>query len=149
MVVCTAWPQPCLSANNCNSSKMARILFIESDRLLGSNAKLILKRAGHDVDWHVDPQAAMDSADISHPDIIIMDLLLAGRSGVEFLYELRSYPEWANLPVIIYSNVPAEEFAVAGTGATGLNIAAYYYKPATPIKELAKSVKRILQPVAR
>ena len=126
---------------------MARILFIEPDRLLGANAKKILKRSGHSVDWHVDPQAAMDSADGAHPDIIILDLLLAGRSGVEFLYEFRSYPEWAKLPVILYSNVPAEDFNATGIGFKHLDIAAYFYKPATPISELAKSVDQILQPV--
>ena len=42
---------------------MARILFIEPDRLLGANARKIFKRAGHDVNWQVDPQAAIDSAD--------------------------------------------------------------------------------------
>jgi DNA-binding response OmpR family regulator len=125
---------------------MARILLIESDRLLGANAQKILKRSGHSVDWHVDPQTAMDSADSAHPDIIILDLLLAGRSGVEFLYEFRSYPEWARLPVVIYSNVPAEDFSAAGIGAAQLDITAYFYKPATPIRELAKSVNQILQP---
>ena len=125
---------------------MARILFIEPDRLLGANAKKILKHSGHSVDWHVDPQAAMDSADAAHPDIIILDLLLAGRSGVEFLYELRSYPDWQKLPVIIYSNVPSEDFNTAGIGALQLNIAAYYYKPATSISELSRSINRILQP---
>ncbi len=125
---------------------MARILFIESDRLLGANTKQILKRAGHNVDWHVDPQMAMDSADAAHPDIIVLDLLLAGRSGFEFLYELRSYPEWVKLPVIIYSNVPAEEFSGAGIGTDQLDIAAYYYKPTTSIGELARSIDRILQP---
>ncbi|MDO8591466.1 MAG: response regulator [bacterium] len=124
---------------------MAKILFIEPDRLLGANAKQILKRAGHDVDWHVDPQEAMDSADVSHPDIIILDLLLAGRSGVEFLYEFRSYPEWTKLPVIIYSNVPAEEFSGTGIGAVQLDITAYYYKPTTPVSELVSSVEKILQ----
>lgn len=125
---------------------MAHILFIEPDRLLGSNAKKILKRTGHSVDLHVDPQAAINSADAVRPDIIILDLLLAGHSGVEFLYELRSYPEWAKLPVVIYSNVPAEEFAVAGISFSQLDIADYYYKPVTPISELAKSIDRILQP---
>lgn len=125
---------------------MARILFIEPDRILGVNAKKILKRAGHSVDWHVDPQAAMDSADVAHPDIIILDLLLAGRSGVEFLYEFRSYPEWAELPVIIYSNVPPEDFNVAGIGFKQLGIAAYYYKPAASINELARCVDRLVQP---
>lgn len=128
---------------------MARILFIESDRLLGNNAKLALKRAGHSVDWQVDLQAAMNSADATRPDIIILDLLLANRSGVEFLYEFRSYPEWANVPVIIYSTVTSEEFSEAGVGFNYLNIAAYHHKPATSLDLLCKSVERILQPIAR
>lgn len=125
---------------------MARILFIEPDRILGANARKILKRSGHSVDWHVDPQAAMDSADSAHPDIIILDLQLAGRSGVEFLYEFRSYPEWAKLPVILYSNVLPEDFNAAAVGVTALNIVAYFYKPATSISELARSVDKVLQP---
>ncbi len=126
---------------------MARILFIEPDRLLGANAKKILKRSGHTVDWHVDPQAAMDSADAAHPDIIVLELLLAGRSGVEFLYEFRSYPEWAELPAIIYSNISAEEFNGASAGFKQLGVSAYYYKPVTPISELSKSIDQILRPL--
>lgn len=126
---------------------MARILFIEPDRLLGANAKQILKHAGHWVDCCVDPQAAMDSADNMHPDIIILDLLLAGRSGIEFLYEFRSYPEWVRLPIIIYTNVKEEEFIGVGVGFKQLGISAYFYKPTTSISELSKSIDRILQPV--
>lgn len=127
---------------------MARILFIEPDRILGANARKILKHAGHNVDWHVDPQTAMDSADAAHPDIIILDVFLAGRSGVEFLYEFRSYPEWSKLPVVIYSNVPSEEFNSAGIGFNQLGISDYFYKPTTKISDLLKSVDRILQPVS-
>lgn len=126
---------------------MARILFIEPDHILGTNAKKILKRAGHSVDWHVDPQAAMDSADGARPDIVVLDLMLAARSGVEFLYEFRSYPEWASVPVVVYSNLSPEGFSAAGIGYRQLGIAAYHYKPATPISELAKSLEQILQPI--
>ncbi len=126
---------------------MARILFIESDRILGGNACRIMKRAGHGIDWHVDPQAAMDSADAVRPDIVILDLILAGRSGIEFLYEFRSYPEWTDVPVMIYSSVSAEDFNSADVGFKHLNIAAYHYKPATTIAELLMSVERILSPV--
>ncbi|OVE79262.1 hypothetical protein BVY00_00880 [bacterium G20] len=125
---------------------MARILFIEADRILGSNARAVLKRAGHGVDWHVDPQAAMDSADAVRPDIVILDLMLAGRSGVEFLYEFRSYPEWSDVPVIVYSNVPADEFNATYVGFNELDIAAYYYKPTSSIAELANSIEHLLKP---
>lgn len=124
---------------------MARILFIEPDRILGANAKAVMKRAGHSVDWHVDPQAAIDSADTTRPDIIVLDLLLAGRSGMEFLYEFRSYPEWINVPAIVYSNVLPEEFSSTNIGFDQLDITAYHYKPATSITELCRSIDRALQ----
>ena len=126
---------------------MARILFIEPDRILGANAKRIMKRAGHGVQWHVDLQVAIDSADAVRPDIIILDLLLAGRSGIEFLYEFRSYPEWTKVPVVIYSNVRSEEFNADYVGFNQLNITAYHYKPATTIAGLLKTVDNILQPL--
>ena len=112
---------------------------------MGANARKIFKRAGHDVNWQVDPQAAIDSADASPPDVIVLDLLLAGRSGVEFLYEFRSYPEWSRLPVIIYSDISPEEFKGANVGFTQLNIAAYHYKPTTSITELCDSVEKVAQ----
>jgi DNA-binding response OmpR family regulator len=71
---------------------VANILFLESDRILASNLTKVFKRVGHQVSWHVDPQAAVLAADKNQPDLVIMDLLLAGRSGIEFLYEFRSYP---------------------------------------------------------
>lgn len=123
---------------------MARILFIESDRIFGANARSIMKRAGHEVNWHVDPQTAMDSADSKHPDIIILDLALAGRSGLEFLYEFRSYPEWSDVPAVIYSNVPIDEFGAETASFNQLNIAAYYHKPAVSITNVAKSVNGLL-----
>jgi DNA-binding response OmpR family regulator len=74
---------------------MANILLIETDRLLAKNLSKYLTKFGHEVSWHVEPQAAMDSADQKCPDVIVLDLLLANsRSGIEFLYEFRSYPEW-------------------------------------------------------
>lgn len=125
---------------------MARVLLIESDRILADNISQMLERAGHQTAWHLDPQAAIDSADTKTPDVIVIDLMLAGRSGVEFLYEFRSYPEWQNLPVIVFSDITPEEFSGAGTGFSQLNVAAYHYKPITKLADLLNSVDTVLQP---
>ncbi len=126
---------------------MARILLIESDHILSDGITKILTKNGHSVDWHVDPQAATDSADKKTPQLIIIDLMLGGRSGVEFLYELRSYPEWQKLPVIIYSSVEPEEFGKGNFGFTQLGIVAHHYKPTTSLSQLAGSVKNVLKSV--
>jgi CheY-like chemotaxis protein len=74
--------------------------------------------------------------------------LLASRSGIEFLYELRSYPDWQNLPVIIFSNIVAEEMNACLKAFEHLNIAAYHYKPTTSLSQLGKTLERALQPAA-
>lgn len=124
---------------------MPRVLLIETDYDLASNISDYLRRDGHEVVWHKDPQAAIETADNVHPEIVVLDLILSTHSGVEFLYELRSYPEWQKLPVIIFSNVSEAELAASHEGLAHLDIAVYHYKPVTRLDELAQSVKLALQ----
>lgn len=126
---------------------MARILLVESDKLIAGNLRGVLKKAGHQVNWHVDPQAALDAADLQLPEAVIVDLVLANHGGIEFLYEFRSYPEWQEVPVIVFSSLSAEELKEALAGFEHLNVSAYHYKLHTTLSELTKSIDRILQPV--
>jgi len=125
---------------------MANILLIETDHILAKNLSKYLKGLGHKVSWHVEPQAAINHADKSQPDVIILDLLLSNhRSGIEFLYEFRSYPEWQNLPVVIFSHVAAEDLRGCLDALKQLNVAAYRYKPTTSLSDLAQSIDQALQ----
>ncbi len=104
-----------------------------------------LQRKKHLIDWQVDPQAALDDADNKLPDIIILDLVLANRGGVEFLYEFRSYPDWQRVPVIVYSSLPAEDLSGILAGLEHLNIIALHYKPNTRLSDLVKTVDTSLK----
>ena len=123
-----------------------KLMLIESDTLLADSLSSVLKNQGHQVSWHVDLQSAVEAIDQNLPDTIILDLVLAGRSGVEFLYELRSYPEWHKVPVVIWSDLDDEEIAPLARGFKELGVAAFYRKSADHIKELARSLS--LQPSA-
>ena len=123
------------------------ILLIESDKVIAGNISKNLKKAGYDVNWQVNPQAALDSADKKLPAIVIVDLVLAGHGGIEFLYEFRSYPDWREVPVVIFSSLSAEELREVLEGFEHLNVNAYHYKPNTSLSELVKTIERILQPV--
>lgn len=126
---------------------MAQILLIESDQLLAKNLAKFLGGLDHKVSWHVDPQDAIEHADQSMPDVIILDIILANhRGGIEFLYELRSYPEWQSLPVVIFSNVAAEELKDCLESMSQLKISAYHYKPTTSMRQLAQTIDQVLQP---
>ena len=127
---------------------MAKLLLIEADALQAASAVKLLQKAGHSVDWQVDPQEALDRADEHLPELIIMDIMLAGHSGVEFLYEFRSYPDWHQIPVVIFCSLSAEELKEALSGFEHLKLEAYHYKPSTTLAELAATVERTLRPVS-
>ena len=72
--------------------------------------------------------------------------MLAGHSGVEFLYEFRSYSEWRNIPVIILTGVPRGELGLSDVAMTDLGVVGYLYKPETSLAGLAKLARRALLP---
>ena len=127
---------------------MPQVLLVESDRLIANNVVRVLQKAGFEVNWQVDPQAALDIADSQPPGVVIIDLVLAGRGGIEFLYEFRSYPDWRGVPVVVFSSLSVEELKEAIKGFEYLNVTDYHYKPNTTLSKLTRTIERILQPVS-
>lgn len=123
---------------------MSRILLVESDRLLAQNIKKYLQGRGHRIAWQVDLQPALDSVDRRQPELIILDLMLAGRSGAEFLYELRSYPDWQNLPVILFSHVAEADLAHSHISLEDLAVHRFLYKTTSSLNDLGRTVEECL-----
>jgi two-component system phosphate regulon response regulator PhoB len=116
---------------------MANILLIEPDRLLAEIYQQALSREGHNVTACAGAQSAILSADQQTPDLVILELQLVEHSGIEFLYEFRSYSEWQHIPVIIHTMVPAGEFSRSGQLLeTELGVYSYLYKPRTSLNQL-------------
>lgn len=124
---------------------MADILLIEPDRLLAETYLLALANGGHSVGVCSSAQSGIMVADQISPDIVVLELQLTEHSGIEFLYEFRSYGEWQNIPVIIHSQVPQEEFAHSlQLLKDELGVTNYLYKPQTSLKELVAAVNEQL-----
>jgi len=126
---------------------MAKILVLEADKILAGNLSRYLRNSGHSVTWSSGPQEAIEQTDKNQPDVIVTDLVLGEHSGVEFLYELRSYPEWQDLPVIILSTIAYNDLASTGHSLKELNIAEFYYKSETSLPEIAKAIDLLSQPL--
>lgn len=123
---------------------MAHILLLEPDRVLASTYQKALHSAGYKVSVVSSAQAAIHAIDKKRPDLVISELQLADHNGVEFLYELRSYPEWQTIPVIVLSAVPEGEAGMNKQLQTKLGISQYCYKPTTSLQKLATVVKEVL-----
>src|SRR3954465_15458067 len=120
---------------------MARILLVEPDRPLAEIYAKTLTETGHHVTACAGAQAGVIAADQQKPDLVILELQLVEHSGLEFLYEFRSYPDWQNVPVIIQSHVPSAEFNDNGQLLRDqLGVTAYLYKPRANLRQLLKTV---------
>jgi DNA-binding response OmpR family regulator len=125
---------------------MAHILIIEPDKVLASTYKAALENDEDSVIICASAQSAIFAADTLKPDVIILELQLIQHSGIEFLYEFRSYPEWQNIPIIINTVVPPQEFSTSsGLLNDELGITEYYYKPKTSLSDMRGAINKTLQ----
>jgi DNA-binding response OmpR family regulator len=66
------------------------VLVVEDDRSLGAFLKSGLEFEGHRVEWVEDGEAALDRSVAEHPDLVLLDLCLPKRDGMEVLAEMRA-----------------------------------------------------------
>lgn len=120
---------------------MASILLLEPNQPLAKLYKSALERAGYEVTISGCAQDAVHNADEKPPDIVILELQLPGHSGVEFLYEFRSYADWHGVPAILHTLVPPQNLNLSQQMMDRLDIAAYLYKPAATLRTLVQTVE--------
>lgn len=122
---------------------MANVLFIEPDAALARIYMQALTHDGHHVRHAIGAQQAIDLADAACPDVIVLDPLLVGHSGIGFLHEFRSYPEWKHIPVILHTRLSPEVFTgIKDTLRQDLGVLAILYKPKTTLKQLLRAVNQ-------
>lgn len=117
-----------------------RVLVIEPDHMLGGIYKAALEHAGHTVTWRQHAQAAVHASDASAPDVVVLELQLPRHSGIEFLYEFRSYPEWQDIPVVLHTFVTEHVLEDQHKHFETLGVTQYLYKPMSSLQQLVRAV---------
>lgn len=115
---------------------MSHVLIVDADRSLRSIAKKAFEAMGFTAAAVSSAEQAIAACEERCPDVIVLDLQLRGHSGVELLHELRSYAEWQQIPVVLYTGVPKSDLAGFDTAFAMAGIQAYCYKPETSLKKL-------------
>lgn len=119
-------------------------LIIEPDTVLARQYQKAFAAGGVETFVAYDAQSAVAAVDTKKPDIIVLELQLAGHSGVEFLHEFRSYEDWADIPVIVHSSVPEYAIGVDKKVWQQLGVARFFYKPKTSLQQLVGAAKTIV-----
>ncbi len=78
-----------------------RVLLIEDEPNIIEAISFILSRDGWDVATHSNGHDAIDAVHARAPDVVILDVMLPGKSGYDILSELRADTHTQNLPVLI------------------------------------------------
>ena len=120
-----------------------RLLLVEDDRQLAELVRFHFDRAGYDVTRTGDGEEALILAEEVRPDLMILDWMIDGISGIEVCRRLRRRPATANLPIIMLTARGEESDRVRGleTGADD-----YLTKPFSP-KELVARAGAVLRRV--
>jgi DNA-binding response OmpR family regulator len=78
-----------------------RVLLIEDEPNIIEAIRFLLSREGWTVDTHADGTDAVELVTSSRPDLVILDMMLPGRSGMDILRDLRALPDLAGMPILM------------------------------------------------
>jgi DNA-binding response OmpR family regulator len=89
-----------------------RVLVVEDDPSIAIGLRINLESEGYVVDLAEDGERALDLARTESPDLIVLDVMLPKKNGLEVLHDLRA--EGRMMPIIILSAKANEMDKVAG-----------------------------------
>ena len=136
---------PAAGHQTSNTTMKGRVLVVEDNARTQEAIALYLRHAGYEVDLAATGPDALASAAARQPDLIVLDLMLPGLSGLDVCRTLR---ERTDVPIIMVTAKATEEDKLAGlrSGADD-----YVTKPFSPRELVARvaTVLRRVRPEAR
>ena len=118
-----------------------RVLLVEDDRFLRRACQASLQQRGFDVRTATDGEEGLALATSQPFDIILLDLLMPKKPGIEVLAALKSNAPTSRIPVLILSNSSREEDK---RRAVELGADGYYVKANLSLKALGDEVARLV-----
>lgn len=119
-------------------SNPKKILIVEDDELMIKILQFVLKKEGYQLTIAKDGLNAIERIPIIEPDMVLTDVMLPYKSGLEVVnYIKENYP---NMPVIVLSALGEEERTVVEAFKLGADD--FVAKPFNP-NELILRVRRL------
>jgi two-component system, OmpR family, response regulator MtrA len=119
---------------------MTTVLVVDDDPDVCDLVTFKLRKSGYEVRRATDGEEARSAVAAELPDIVLLDVMMPGPTGLEVLEGWRSEPGTASLPVILLTAL-AQESDVERGFALGADD--YIVKPFSP-RELARRVAAVV-----
>ena len=120
-----------------------RILLVEDEAPIRDMLKFVLEQSGYDTIEAEDFNVALELIVEPYPDLILLDWMLPGGSGVQLAKKLKQHEYTRDIPIIMLTARGEEEDKVRGLEAGADD---YVTKPFSP-KELIARVKAVIRRV--
>ena len=119
----------------------ARVLICDNEEPLRALVRGSLEPWGYEIVEASDGDTSLAAARSVRPDLIVLDMMMPGRTGLEVLRELRSDPALSSTPVVMLTarTQAADEQAAAEAGADR-----FVAKPFSPL-HLGEVVASLLE----
>jgi two-component system phosphate regulon response regulator PhoB len=120
---------------------MARVLVVEDEPAIAELIAMNLRHAGHEVELVADADAADRSVTRVLPDLVVLDWMLPGTSGLLLARRWRREQRTREMPIVMLTARSTEPDVVQGLDAGADD---YIGKPFSP-SELAARVRALLR----
>jgi len=121
---------------------MKKILFIEDEASLQKTLGDALKEAGYETVSALDGESGIRLARTEKIDLILLDIILPRKQGLEVLKELKTDKLTKDIPVIILTNIEEMENV---DKALELGAMTYLVKTQYTLEDLIEKIKKTLE----
>src|SRR5688500_13839987 len=121
--------------------KKTFILIVEDETAIRDMLRFALEPAGFDVAEASTTVEAEKKINSQIPDLILLDWMLPGQSGIDFVKRLKQNNNWQTIPIIMLTAKAEEANKIKGLE---VGVDDYVTKPFSP-RELIARIKAILR----
>lgn len=119
-----------------------KILLVDDEEKFCQMVKLNLEAAGkYEVRTETEGLNGMAAAEDFSPDLILLDIMMPNKDGLDLLAELKKNPTTASIPVVMLTAVDTSQSKIR---AAGLQDDDYIVKPVTT-QVLSKKIEAVLK----
>jgi len=121
---------------------MKKILFIEDEFSLQKTLGEFLRKNGYEVISALDGETGLRVAKEKLPDLILLDLILPRKHGLDVLKDLKNDKKTKDIPVIILTNLESLEDVQK---AIELGATTYLVKANYSLEEVVEKIKEQIE----
>jgi two-component system response regulator VicR len=92
---------------------LGKILVVDDDLDIVVYLSSFLEDHDYELESAGDTNAALEALDAFEPDLVLVDVMLPGRSGLDLLVTIRKHLRWGEIPIVMVTGsdrVLADEF---------------------------------------